>query len=56
MSVCKDRAVFVEGTETLGYQEPDGLNDRFGEGVNQNETTVQTNPTTTPCVEIAGKV
>ncbi|KAG5673035.1 hypothetical protein PVAND_003113 [Polypedilum vanderplanki] len=50
-NVCRDRAIFVEGTETFGYSEPpySGLNNRFGE--DDNQTTVAPGP----CKEVGGK-
>lgn len=54
--VCRDTAVVIEGTETIGYNATNNnLPNRFGEGDTEaNQTQVTAAPT--KCAEIGGKV
>lgn len=56
-SICRDKAVVIEGTETFGYNPGNNLDNRFGEGENvSNSTQVPTAPVNTKCSEIGSKV
>jgi hypothetical protein len=57
-SVCHDKAVVIEGTETLGYKPTNNtLDNRFGEGGNTlNQTQVTAAPANIKCAEIGSKV
>ena len=52
-NVCRDKAVFIQGTETIGFNPNNTLANRFGEENNQTQVIVAA---PTKCAEIGSKV